>query len=159
MTGGMGELVAHRRYPPVRRLRASVNDNLEKEEKISVNDFIIKASSKALLDVPQANSAWFDDRVRVYKRADVSMAVSTDKGLITPIIFGADSKSLRTIAMEAKVLGRMPCPSGGRVPWLIRAQSTRRAAGSLNESSRQQAQARGVPGWHLHGLQPGHVWD
>jgi len=86
------------------RLRTTINENVEKEAKISVNDFIIKAVAKALIDVPQANSAWADDYVRTFKHADVSMAVSTDKGLITPIVTRADVKSLSQVATEAKEL-------------------------------------------------------
>ncbi|KAJ1617720.1 2-oxoacid dehydrogenase acyltransferase [Pavlovales sp. CCMP2436] len=86
------------------RLRANANASLEKADKLSVNDFIIKASAKALVDVPQANSAWFDDFVRTYKHADVCVAVSTDKGLITPIIAKAELKTLSQISAETKEL-------------------------------------------------------
>jgi len=86
------------------RLRAAINDGAEKEDKVSVNDFIIKASAKALTDVPQANAAWFDSYVRMFKHADVCVAVSTDKGLITPIVSRADVKGLKQIAKEAREL-------------------------------------------------------
>jgi pyruvate dehydrogenase E2 component (dihydrolipoamide acetyltransferase) len=55
--------------------------------KVSVNDIIIKACAKALVDVPQVNSQWSADKIRTFKHADVSVAVATDKGLITPIVF------------------------------------------------------------------------
>ena len=41
---------------------------------------------------PEVNSSWEGDHVRQYKQVDISIAVSTDRGLITPIVFGADSK-------------------------------------------------------------------
>ncbi|CAG0917269.1 unnamed protein product [Notodromas monacha] len=89
----------------VLRLRKEMNDMLKDEGiKISVNDFIIKASALALLKIPAANSAWMGTFIREYKTADISVAVSTDKGLITPIIFGADKKGLATIATDMKSL-------------------------------------------------------
>jgi len=86
------------------RLRTKVNDAVDKERKVSVNDFIVKAAAKALRDVPQVNAAWHDDFVRTYSHADVCVAVSTDKGLITPIIARADTKGLAQIAAETKEL-------------------------------------------------------
>lgn len=158
------------------RLRSTINEAVtDKAHKVSVNDFIVKASARALTDVPQANAAWFDDFVRTcalllllrlpppaalcraapdmlvcrgqagrdpllailpmrfcalvacsplhpppalrasvalaprpshlrsYKHADICVAVSTDKGLITPIITAADRKGLAQISAEAKV--------------------------------------------------------
>lgn len=64
----------------------------EKPKKLSINDFIIKASSLACLRVPEANSSFMDTFIRQNQAVDVSVAVSTDAGLITPIIFGAHAK-------------------------------------------------------------------
>jgi hypothetical protein len=89
---------------PSPRLRSIINEGLDKADKVSVNDFIVKAAAKALTDVPQANSAWYDDYVRTYKHADVCVAVSTSKGLITPIIVAADLKGLKQISAETKEL-------------------------------------------------------
>jgi len=76
-------------------LRKELNEMLEKEKvKLSVNDFIIKASAMACKKVPQANSAWMETFIRQYDQVDVSIAVATDAGLITPIIFNADTKGL-----------------------------------------------------------------
>jgi pyruvate dehydrogenase E2 component (dihydrolipoamide acetyltransferase) len=88
--------------------------------KISVNDFIIKAVSLACRDVPEANSQWLGDKIRQYlyldyknlfyvftfrfKNCDCSVAVSTDSGLITPIVFNANSKGLSEIASTTKEL-------------------------------------------------------
>jgi len=84
-------------------LRKELNASDEKL-KISVNDLIIKASAVALMKVPAANAAWTDDGIRLYKAADISVAVATDGGLITPIIRGAEGKGLAKIAAEMKDL-------------------------------------------------------
>ncbi|MCL4133447.1 UNVERIFIED_CONTAM: hypothetical protein GTU68_011322 [Idotea baltica] len=86
-------------------LRQEFNALLEKEGvKLSFNDFIIKASALACRKVPEANSSWLDTVIRQYHTVDVSVAVSTDKGLITPIVFGADKKGLAGISVEVKAL-------------------------------------------------------
>jgi len=69
-----------------------------------VNDFIIKAAAQACRRVPEANSAWMDSFIRQFHSVDVSVAVSTSSGLITPIIFGADQKGLVTISQTIKEL-------------------------------------------------------
>lgn len=74
------------------RLRKDINDDDTNNTKVSVNDFIVKASSLALQDVPEVNSSWMESFVRRYYSSDVSIAVSTEGGLITPIIFNAESK-------------------------------------------------------------------
>jgi pyruvate dehydrogenase E2 component (dihydrolipoamide acetyltransferase) len=70
------------------------------EFKISVNDMIIKAAAAALIEVPRANAGWADEGVRLYKRADISVAVAIDDGLITPIVRGAEGKGLKAISSE-----------------------------------------------------------
>lgn len=72
--------------------------------KLSVNDFILKAAALTLRDIPQANVMWTNDSIRQLKDVDVSVAVATDKGLITPIIKNTDKKGLSTIATELKDL-------------------------------------------------------
>ena len=84
-------------------LRKELNASDEKL-KISVNDLIIKACAVALMKVPAANAAWTDDGIRLYKAADISVAVATEGGLITPIIRGAEGKGLAKIAAEMKDL-------------------------------------------------------
>jgi pyruvate dehydrogenase E2 component (dihydrolipoamide acetyltransferase) len=76
----------------------------EKPQKLSVNDFIIKASALACLKVPEANSFWMDTFVRQNNNVDISVAVSTDAGLITPIVFDAHAKGLGTISREVSSL-------------------------------------------------------
>ncbi|KAK3873484.1 hypothetical protein Pcinc_021514 [Petrolisthes cinctipes] len=89
----------------VAALRAEFNALLASEGvKISFNDFIIKASALACLKVPEANSSWLDTVIRQYTNVDVSVAVSTERGLITPIVFRAEQKGLATIATDVKAL-------------------------------------------------------
>ncbi len=85
-------------------LRKQINDNADGAYKISVNDFIIKATALALKKVPAANTSWTDAETLFYERADVSVAVATDSGLITPIIKNADHKTLSEISSEMKDL-------------------------------------------------------
>ena len=96
-------------------LRKTLNDHAVskiKEEgakpayKISVNDMVIKAVGLALHDVPEANASWYDDAVVQYNNVDVSVAVATDGGLITPIIKNADQKALPQISNEMKDLAK-----------------------------------------------------
>lgn len=73
--------------------------------KVSVNDCVIKAAAIALAAVPEANSYWSQaEGVMPNSMVDISMAVSTDKGLITPIIKGADQMTLLEISVDAKRL-------------------------------------------------------
>ena len=72
--------------------------------KVSVNDFVIRASALALRKVPDANVSWAEDAILAYQDVDISVAVATPNGLITPIIKQADTKSLRQIAGEMRDL-------------------------------------------------------
>ncbi|RDB29474.1 Dihydrolipoyllysine-residue acetyltransferase component of pyruvate dehydrogenase complex, mitochondrial [Hypsizygus marmoreus] len=93
----------------VMKLREVFNRTLtekDKSAKLSVNDFIVKAASCALVDVPEANSAWLGEVIRTYKKADISVAVATPTGLITPIIKDVGSKGLATISSETKALAK-----------------------------------------------------
>ncbi len=72
--------------------------------KISVNDFIVRASALALRKVPAANACWTDTALRRYETVDVSVAVALDDGLITPIIRNADHKGLAAISGEMRDL-------------------------------------------------------
>src|SRR5215468_5305871 len=85
------------------QLRQEINGKREKD-KISVNDFVIKAAGLALKQVPAANASWTENAVRLYQAADVSVAVATPGGLITPIIRSAETKSLSAISAEMKDL-------------------------------------------------------
>ncbi len=84
--------------------RKELNDAANGAYKISVNDFIIKASAAALKAYPAANVSWTDDAIQQFVKADISVAVSTPTGLITPIIKAAEDKGLRDISVEMKDL-------------------------------------------------------
>ena len=70
--------------------------------KVSVNDFIIKASAMALKKVPAANATYTDEAILLHKHADIGVAVAIDGGLITPIVWKAEEKGLLTISAEIK---------------------------------------------------------
>ncbi|MFZ4125322.1 MAG: pyruvate dehydrogenase complex dihydrolipoamide acetyltransferase [Rickettsiales bacterium] len=72
--------------------------------KLSVNDMVIRATALALRDMPACNVSWYDDAIVQYQNVDISVAVATDGGLITPIIRNADQKSLPQISAEMKEL-------------------------------------------------------
>ena len=85
--------------------RKELNDKLaDSGVKISVNDFIIRASALALRKVPAANVQFAGDKMYWYERADVSMAVAIDGGLVTPVVRGADQMGLADIAKTTKEL-------------------------------------------------------
>ena len=85
-------------------LRKELNGREGADYKISVNDFVIKAVALALKRQPDCNVAYTDDAILKFNRADISMAVAVDGGLITPIIKDAGSKGLAKISEEAKEL-------------------------------------------------------
>ncbi|MFT9440368.1 MAG: pyruvate dehydrogenase complex dihydrolipoamide acetyltransferase [Acetobacter papayae] len=89
-------------------LRAQLNALAEGEGedgvKLSVNDMLIKASAVALKKVPTVNAYYTEEGILLHEDADISVAVSLDDGLITPIVRKADAKSLREISQEAKSL-------------------------------------------------------
>ena len=86
-------------------LRADLNDGLAaRGVKLSVNDLLVKALAAALVEVPSCNVMFTPDQLVTFSRADISVAVSTPTGLITPMVQGADSKSLSAIATEIKQL-------------------------------------------------------
>jgi len=87
------------------KLRAELNAGLESRGvKLSVNDLLIKALAQALIAVPECNVAFAGDQMLKYSRADISVAVSVPSGLITPIIVGADTKTVSAISTEMKEL-------------------------------------------------------
>jgi len=87
------------------KLRGDLNKGLESRGiKLSVNDMLIKAQAAALMEVPSCNVQFAGDTLIQFKRADISVAVSIPGGLITPVVTGADTKSLSAIAAEIKDL-------------------------------------------------------
>jgi pyruvate dehydrogenase E2 component (dihydrolipoamide acetyltransferase) len=88
----------------VLKLREVLNAQGQGQFKLSVNDFVIKAAAMALKQVPEVNSQWTGQAIRRYKSVDISVAVSTPSGLITPIIKAPDSKGLSQISNNMKEL-------------------------------------------------------
>lgn len=90
------------------KLRQSLNATADNRYKLSVNDLLVKAVALASLRVPEANSAWMGDQgiIRQYNVVDVSVAVATPTGLITPIVKNAHTKGLAAISSEIKDLGK-----------------------------------------------------
>ncbi|WP_294251749.1 pyruvate dehydrogenase complex dihydrolipoamide acetyltransferase [uncultured Sphingomonas sp.] len=87
------------------KLRSELNKALEaRGVKLSVNDLLIKALGVALARTPKCNVTFTGDKLIKYSRADVSVAVSTPTGLITPIVKDAANKSVSAIATEMKDL-------------------------------------------------------
>lgn len=87
------------------KLRSQLNATLESQGvKLSVNDLLIKALAKSLLAVPVCNVQFAGDTLLKFSRADISVAVSIDGGLITPIIKDAGSKAVSAISTEMKDL-------------------------------------------------------
>ena len=85
--------------------RAQLNKQLESRGvKLSVNDFIIKATALALQAVPTANAVWAGDRVLQMKASDVAVAVAIEGGLFTPVLQNAEMKSLSALSTEMKDL-------------------------------------------------------
>ncbi len=85
--------------------RQAINDMARKMgAKVSVNDMVIKACAKALRDHPECNASWAEDEMIQYGAVDISVAVATDRGLITPIVRNADMKGVAQISIEMKDL-------------------------------------------------------
>jgi pyruvate dehydrogenase E2 component (dihydrolipoamide acetyltransferase) len=87
-------------------LNEAAPKNKEKQPayKLSVNDFVMKASAMALMKHPDVNASWTETSIIRHKHADVGVAVALDFGLITPIVFKAETKGLAEISNEVKVL-------------------------------------------------------
>ncbi len=86
-------------------IRQQLNEHYAKSGiKISVNDCVVKAVALALTDVPAANVSWSEDAIHQHGTVDISVAVATANGLITPIVRDADAKTLSAISQEMKKL-------------------------------------------------------
>merc|ERR1719209_1415365 len=91
------------RMDNIMALRKEINATYEKEGvKLSVNDFVIKAVALACKRVPDCNSAWMETFIRTFHTCDVSVAVDTGSGLITPIVTGVEAKGLAEISESVK---------------------------------------------------------
>src|SRR5215213_964931 len=84
-------------------MRKGINA-LDPDLKISINDIIIKVTAAALIQHPEVNASYQEKIVRYYEHADIGVAVAIEDGLITPVVRGADQKSLSQIAAEVREL-------------------------------------------------------
>jgi len=94
---------------PLMAMRESLNKRLaeaggESAIKLSVNDFILKASAEALRRVPAVNASWAGTSIRQHGAVHLSFGVALEDGLVTPVIRDAHAKTLKDIAVEAKLL-------------------------------------------------------
>jgi pyruvate dehydrogenase E2 component (dihydrolipoamide acetyltransferase) len=83
-------------------LRKRVNE--ASAVKVSVNDFVIAAAAAAFCDVPEANVTWSDEGLVTYRSVDISIAVATGGGLVTPVLRGVEGMKLSAIARESSAL-------------------------------------------------------
>ena len=84
--------------------RTEANGAIKKEEKISINDFFIKACGCALEDYPGCNMIWQDQHMLKFKEVAIGVAISTELGLYTPTLRSVDKKSISQISSEMKAL-------------------------------------------------------
>lgn len=103
-------------YLFIDRIRNVLNESAK--TKISFNDMFVKAAAHACVEVPEVNSQWQGNSIRRleqaflfnlrdcyrFKNADISVAVDTGSGLITPIVFAANTKGLNEISTTTKEL-------------------------------------------------------
>ena len=80
------------------RARRALNDKAAEGVKISLNDLVIRAAAKALMEVPDANVSWEGEHTRRFQHADIAMAVAIDGGLVTPIIWAAETLGLAALS-------------------------------------------------------------
>jgi len=93
-------LTRHLRVDALLALRAQIN--AQSTVRVSVNDFFVKAAARALVDVPEMNVIWTDDAVVGFDTADVSVAVASEKGLVTPTFRAVESMSLAVLSAQIK---------------------------------------------------------
>ncbi|MBT4690779.1 MAG: pyruvate dehydrogenase complex dihydrolipoamide acetyltransferase [Rhodospirillaceae bacterium] len=87
-------------------LRKELNERADGAYKLSVNDLVIKAAAVALMKVPAANAGYSDGGIKFYKTADISVAVASERGLITPVVRNANGKGLEAISNEVRELAQ-----------------------------------------------------
>ncbi|MGB3388696.1 MAG: 2-oxo acid dehydrogenase subunit E2 [Pseudaminobacter sp.] len=87
-------------------LRQEINAARHADARISVNDMVVKAAACALATLPACNVSWTEDALLRWHQVDISVAVATESGLLTPIVTQADKKSLSTISAEIGDLAR-----------------------------------------------------
>lgn len=87
-------------------LRKQINAALSEEEKISINDIIVKVAAMSLVKHPFVNASYQDKTIRFYEQADIGVAVAVEEGLITPVVRGANLKGFGEISREVKELAK-----------------------------------------------------
>ena len=85
-------------------MRKSMNAVLPDDQKISINDMIIKCVAATLIKVPGVNASWEGEHIRQWHHADIAVAVALESGLVTPIVWGADIMSLSSVSAKMKEL-------------------------------------------------------
>lgn len=74
------------------------------QARFSLNDFVVKATALALREFPRFNASWVDERIDLYSRVNVGIAVATDDALLVPVVADADRRTLKEIAAETRRL-------------------------------------------------------
>lgn len=87
------------------KLRQALNASADGKYRLSVNDFLIKACGVACRKVPAVNASWRDGFIRQFSNVDISVAVSTPVGLMTPIVKNVEGLGLSSISSQVKDLG------------------------------------------------------
>ncbi|NHC61464.1 pyruvate dehydrogenase complex dihydrolipoamide acetyltransferase [Paenalcaligenes suwonensis] len=95
-------LQAECRVDALLALRAQINQTAS--QKVSVNDLIVKAVAVTLQAMPEMNVSWTDEALLQYHDVDISVAVSTDSGLITPVVRNANNMSLSALSQNVRQL-------------------------------------------------------
>lgn len=88
------------------KLREALNNSANGQYRLSVNDFLIKAAGVACKKVPAVNSSWRDGYIRQFSNVDISVAVATPNGLMTPIVKSVEGLGLASISTQVKDLGK-----------------------------------------------------
>lgn len=86
------------------QIRNLMNEHFDNHQRLSINHFIVKITSMAMIKVPEVNSTWIGDKTLVHKNTDIGIAVAVENGLITPIIRDVQSKGLSAIRNDMKSL-------------------------------------------------------
>jgi len=87
-----------------KRLAEAAGKDAKDALKLSVNDFILKASAEALRRVPAVNASWAGTSIRTHGAVHLAFGVALEDGLVTPVVRDAQAKSLREVALDAKAL-------------------------------------------------------
>ena len=90
----------------LQKLRQEINESQILETKVTVTDLLVKAIALAIKEMPSINSMWHNGNIRQFNMVDISIAVATNDGIMTPIIFDADKKNISQISTEIKNLAK-----------------------------------------------------